>query len=226
MVDLPLLNHPKISDEVYRSLKTRILSSQLAPGQRLDLPQIEQHMGISRTPLKEALNRLAHQGLVEIKPRKGTYVTNPAEDEISESFDVRRVLEVYAVKLAARNMTPPRLRQIRDLVEVLGDLVRGESWSQIYQEYVCTDHALHLLIMEVAGNEKLRETWERVNLHVHMARVRYGTAETQLNWAQEEHEEILRAFDLGDVLALEQAMSHHIDRAKRSLLQDLVRREA
>ena len=224
--DLPVLVRPRISDEVYEALQTMILSRRLAPGEQLSLTHIEQQMGISRTPLKEALNRLAHAGLVKIEPRKGTYVADPTDDEISESFDVRRALEMYAVKLAVRNMTPSRLQQIRELVEALRSMVQGGDKNQILQEFFDLDHDLHLLIVETSGNRRLRETWEQVNLHGYMARVRYGTAGRLIDSTQEEHEEILRAFAAGDASAAEQAMSNHIDRVKRSLLQDLARREA
>lgn len=224
--DLPVLVRPRISDEVYEALQTMILSRRLAPGEQLSLTHIEQQMGISRTPLKEALNRLAHAGLVKIEPRKGTYVADPTDDEISESFDVRRALEMYAVKLAVRNMTPSRLQQIRELVEALRSMVQGGDENQILQEFFDLDHDLHLLIVETSGNRRLRETWEQVNLHGYMARVRYGTAGRLIDSTQEEHEEILRAFAAGDASAAEQAMSNHIDRVKRSLLQDLARREA
>ncbi len=224
--DLPVLVRPKISDEVYDALKVMIVSRRLAPGEQLSLTHIEQQMGISRTPLKEALNRLAHEGLVKIEPRRGTYVADPTDDEISESFDVRRALEMYAVKLAVRNVTPSRLQQIRDLVEALRSLVQEQDENQILEEYFDLDRHLHLLIVETSGNRRLRETWEQVNLHGYMGRVRYGTAETLIDSTQEEHEEILRAFEAGDASAAEQAMSNHIDRVKRSLLQDLARREA
>jgi len=226
VVDLPLLNRPKMSDEVYEALKVMILSHRLAPGQRLNLTQMEQQMGISRTPLKDALGRLAHEGLIKIEPRKGTYVADPTDDEISGSFDVRRVLEVYAVKLAVRNMTPSRLQQIRELVEALRSLVQVQDENQILQEYFDLDRDLHLLIVETSGNRRLRETWEQVNLHGYMARMCYGTAGTLIDSTQEEHEQILRAFETGDASAAEQAMSNHIDRVKRSLLQDLARRES
>lgn len=221
VVDLPVLVRPRISDEVYEALKAMILSRRLAPGQRLNLTQMEQQMGISRTPLKDALHTLAHEGLIKIEPRKGTYVADPTDDEISESFDVRRVLEVYAVKLAARNMTPSRLQQIRELVEALRGLVQVQNENQILQEYFDLDRDLHLLIVETSGNRRLRETWEQVNLHGYMARVRYGIAGTLIDSTQEEHEEILRAFEAGDASAAEQAMSNHIDRVKRSLIREI-----
>ena len=75
-----------INDEVYEILKDKIAERLFLPGQRLDLGKIESQMGISRTPLKDALNRLAAEGMVEIRPRKGTFVSNPSTVKISETF--------------------------------------------------------------------------------------------------------------------------------------------
>lgn len=223
--DLPLLTQPKISDEVYRVLKEKIFSKQYVPGERLNLLELEKRLGISRTPLKDALNRLAGEGLIVIEPRKGTFVTNPTCKEIAEAFDVRRVLEVYAVSLAAGNMTGKHLDRIRALVRDLRKLTDTENWDRIYQKYVLLDHALHQLILEIAGNERLKQCWDQVNTHVQMARIRYGRAEGELAQAQQEHEQFLQACEAGDVSAMQQAISNHIDRAKRSLLQEVEQRQ-
>jgi DNA-binding GntR family transcriptional regulator len=219
--DLPRLTRRNMSDEVYEALKERIISRQFVPGQRLRLVEIERQMGVSRTPVKDALNRLAMQGLVEIRPRKGSFVTDLAPAKIAESFDVRRVLEVYAVELAAQRVTESQLQQLRDIVKELRRLTSVEDWDQIYLEYVALDHELHRLIMEFAANKRLEEIWEQVNVHVQMARARYPRAERELNLAQEEHEQILKAFEAKDIAALQRTMGHHIERAKQSLLRDL-----
>ena len=223
MTDLPRLNPRNISQEVYEILKVRIFSKQFSPGERLRLAEIEKQMNVSRTPLKDALNRLAVEGLVEIKPSRGTFVSDPSPAEIADCFDVRRVLEGYAVELLAERMTEQQLRQLRDMVRELRSFTEVEDWSEIYQEYVAMDHQMHRLIMEFAGNKRLKEVWEQINMHVQMSRARYRRAERELNLAQEEHEELLKAFESRDVGTLQQTMSHHIERAKRSLLQDLSR---
>ena len=118
-------------------------------------------------------------------------------------------------------MTESQLQRLRDRVKELRSLTEVEDWSQIYQEYVALDHELHRLVMEFAGNKPLKEVWEQVNMHVQMARVRYRRAERELNLAQEEHEELLKAFEAREVATLQQVMSHHLERAKQSLLRDL-----
>jgi DNA-binding GntR family transcriptional regulator len=218
---LPDLARPNISDEVYAVLKKRILSRQLALGERLDLSELEEQLGISRTPLKDALNRLALEGLVEIQPRRGTFVVNPTPDEIAESFDVRCVLEVYAAGPALQRVTESQLEQLRDLVKALRRLTEAENWGQIFQEYMPLDYSLHKLILEIAGNGRLLEIWEQVNVHAEMVRIRYGRSSEEAKLTQEEHEEILQAFEARDITALQQLLSHHIKRVKRSIIRDL-----
>jgi DNA-binding GntR family transcriptional regulator len=219
--DLPLLSRPNISDVVYDTLKAKIFSRHFAPGERLNLAELEQQMGVSRTPLKDAVNRLVIEGLIQVEPRKGTFVSNPTPREIAESFDVRRALELYAVKLAAERVSEDQLCQLRDRVEELRRMVDFEDWSRIYQDYVHLDHQLHRLIVEIAGNKRLIDIWEQINLHVHMARIRYGSAENELDVAQQEHESILEALEDRDAATLEQAMFRHLERAKQSVLKDL-----
>ena len=79
---LPRLSRANLSDEVYEALKEGIFRKHFAPGERLDLGKIEREMGVSRTPVKVALNRLAVEGLVEIVPRSGTYVTSPTTSAV------------------------------------------------------------------------------------------------------------------------------------------------
>lgn len=223
---LPDLTRPNISDEVYAALRERILSRQFALGERLNLSQLEEQMGVSRTPLKDALNRLALEGLVEIQPRKGTFVVNPSREEIAESFEVRRVLEVYAVELAIQVISESQLGRMRDLINDLRRLTDIEDWDGIYHEYCNLDYDLHHLILDIAGNQRLKEIWEQVNVHVEMARTRYGKLERERKLTQREHEKILQAFETRDLPTLQQTISYHISRAKQSVLQDLRHREA
>ena len=217
---LPQLSHANINQRVYEILRERILSKHFAPGQRLNVRAISAQLGVSRTPLKDALNRLAAEGLVEIRPRSGTYVTAPSLTDIEQLLDVRRLLEVYAVELAIRRVGEPELAQIRDLVAQLRELVQHDDWRSIYQRHVELDYQLHRLIVCWSGNEQLQKVWEEVNVHVQISRMRYRQASSQLDLAQEEHERILGAFEVRDVAAARQAIDQHIERTKHLLRQD------
>ena len=218
---LPSVARSNISDEVYQILKDRIIRNQFSPGERLDLDQIQSQLGISRTPLMNALTLLSAEGLTEIKPRQGTFVTDPTLTEIVENFDVRRALEMYALSLVVPRLNEADLQQIKGFVEELASLLEVENWETIYPDYVSLDEQLHRCIMHVSGNKRLCELWEQVNVHVQMARFRRLKLATVLGLGQAEHEEMLKAFEERDADRLQQIMGDHIEHAKQLLVEDL-----
>ena len=218
---LPSLARSNISDEVYQILKDRIIRNQFSPGERLNLDEIQTQLGISRTPLMNALTLLSAEGLTEIKPRQGTFVTNPTLVEIAENFDVRRVLEMYALSLAVPRLTEAELQHIKKTVKELESMLEAENWEEIYPDYVSLDEQLHRFIMRVSGNKRLGEIWEQVNVHVQMARFRRLKLATVLGLGQSEHEEMVKVFEERDVDRLQQIMGDHIEHAKQLLLEDL-----
>jgi len=218
---LPDLNRDNISDQTYRALRQGILAGQFASGKRLKLDEIETQMGISRTPLKVALDRLAAEGLVEIVPRRGTYVTIPTRKDIEESFSVRLALETYAVRLVATEIGNDELQWLQDIVRQMRALIEVDDHSHIYKRYAELDHEFHRLIVDSARNDLLSQFWERVSAHARMARVRYRRADRKLDLATREHEGIVRALGEGDREEAQALIAMHIDRAKRSLQQDL-----
>jgi DNA-binding GntR family transcriptional regulator len=154
---LPTIACSKISEQVYDVLKEKVLSRQYAPGERLNLVEMSKQMGISRKPLNAALARLALEGLVNVVPHSGTYVTDPTPRDIEEAFDVRQVLERYAGKLAVQRITDSQLEKMRAVVNALQDLVDVNDWSQVYQRHSELDHGLHRLIVECADNQTAEE---------------------------------------------------------------------
>lgn len=217
---LPHLSHANINEKVYALLRERILSKAFAPGQRLNVREIGSQLGVSRTPLKDALNRLAAEGLIEIRPRSGTYVTAPTLDDIEDLLDVRRVLEERAVELAIQHISPAHLADMRAIVAKLRELVSQPDWGPIYQRHVELDRELHRLIVRSSGNDQLRRVWEQVSVHVQIARMRYRRASSQLDKAQSEHEALLAAFERGDVEAAQHVIRRHIARTGDLLRQD------
>ena len=220
-VSLPRINARKISDTAYEILREKAVSKEFAPGQRLYLDAIEKQLGISRTPLKEALVRLEMEGLIRIVPRSGTYVTDPDPGEIAESFDVRRVLEVHAIELAAQKASEEDMRALRMMVQELGDLTAEEDRDAIYPRYLTVDHQFHKRIVDLSGNRRLCQVCERENVHAQMARIRYMSSEQELDVAQEEHERIMAALEARDVEAAKSEMDAHLRRATQSLLADM-----
>jgi DNA-binding GntR family transcriptional regulator len=219
--ELPRLARVSMSDQAYEVLKESIFSRRFAAGERLDLSMIEQQMGISRTPLREAITRLAFEGLIEIVPHSGTFVTRPSRQNIAEKFGVRLALEVYAIGVAAKRITDEQMEQLDDLVRQMRGLADIQDRSKIYGRYTELDRAFHRLIMEGAGNTQLMQLWEQVNVHVQMARIRYRRTDRDMDVSMAQHEAIARAMPERDPTVLRKLMSYHIERAKNALLRDL-----
>lgn len=222
--DLPVLSRLRVSDKVYQVLRERILNHHWAFGQRLDLQRIEESMGISRTPLKEALSRLEMEGLVQIEPRRGTFVTTPTCEEVGESFDVRGVLDTYAAELAVPRVTSEQLNELRRVVGDLEELVDDQDWDQIYQEYLWLDNKLHGMLVDIAGNSRLKETWIHVNLYSHMASVHYGRTRSDVDVSLTQHREMLRLLEAKDAEGLKRIASDHVLRSKNWLLHEIAKR--
>ena len=221
---LPELTRRNLSEEVYDVLRRGILSKHFAPGERLRLDEIERQLGVSRTPLKVALDRLATEGLVDVKPRRGTYVTQNTPEDTAEAFGVRRVLEVYACELIVERMGKADLSRIRELHEKLKQLAEaGESGGDTFYECIDLDHQFHEELMSQAGSARLKDAWQDVNVHVQMARARSRDAVRLFTTSVEEHERILEAFLASDGDAAKAAMDAHLRRAQGMLLEEMSR---
>jgi DNA-binding GntR family transcriptional regulator len=221
-LSLPRIDTPKISELAYEILHEKIVSKEFAPGERLDLKTIEAQLDISRTPLKEALNRLAAEGLVEVVARSGTYVTDPSADEIGESFDVRRALELHAVEVAIERASDEDIHRLREIIQTLDSLAAEQDRDAIYPQYLNVDHRFHSELVNLAGNQRLTEAHTRENLHAQMARIRYRSSERELHVAQAEHERIIDALEARNADAVMAELDAHLRRAKRSLLTDMM----
>ena len=218
---LPRIPKARLNDSVYDVIRENILSQVFAPGQRLILEELAQQLGVSMTPLKDALNRLAVEGLIEIVPRRGTYVTGLNRAEIAETFEVRCALEVMAVQKFLERASERELQEIAAMVDQLDELAKATDKSAIYQNYVSIDHAMHHRIVELSKNQRLLAAHEREHTHTFMARARYGTFEESLDQAQNEHRALLDAILARNVPQAQAILTEHIQRAKNSLLGEI-----
>lgn len=218
---LPRINTPAIRDSAYEILREKILCKEFGPGQRLDLDAIEAQLGISRTPLREALHRLASERLVEIVPRSGTFVTVLSPEDIAESYEVRRAIELYAVERAAPHVTDQQLQECRVPLLDLASLGATPDVETTYPRYLSADYDFHRRIVALANNRRLSRAYERENTHAQLARVHYRQPMRDLDVTQQEHEAIMAALGRRDAAAARAAMEAHLIRAKAAILADM-----
>lgn len=221
IVQLPPLKHQNMTDAVYATLREAILSRRFAPGQRINVDELRQQLGVSRTPLKDGLNRLALQGLVRVAPRYGTFVSELRADEMAEISDVRLVIELHAVELGVPRVSPQQLKRMREHVEAMKATVTPQDNCTDHMAFVGSDHGFHQVILEAAGNRKLMEVYENLNVHIQVARVYYMSTHKRAQQVCDEHEAILRAYEARDVAAAKAAMTTHLETARRATLERL-----
>lgn len=211
-----------INDQIYDFLKDKILTQEYAPGERLHIDQLKEKLGVSSTPIKDALNKLAGEGLVESVPRRGVFVTKPSKREMKESFDVRLMMETYAIGCALKRKIQ------RKEIDVLKKLLR-ESEENVknnnYKRFMEKDRDFHYLLVKISNNRKLCEFYRQLNIHMQIARSYYVRNYKRLQETQKEHEKILNVLEKQDPDLTRKYLSVHITSVKRSVMRKEGRKE-
>lgn len=143
---------PRQSD-VYESLRTRILSGAHPPGNHLPEESLSESLGVSRTPVRAALRRLAEEGLVTVEPRRGAFVAEFTRADIDEVFDLRRMLERRAASRAATHRTDDQLAQLERLVEEMAELSAGTSETRL-DDLHHNNRDFHELVLTAASSPR------------------------------------------------------------------------
>lgn len=212
----PISRRP-LHEETVERLRDLIVQGRLAPGARLNERVLCAQLGISRTPLREALKLLAQEGLVELLPNRGAMVSRIDPERLAATLQVMGALEALAGELACRYATPSRLARIRVLHEkMLAMHARGDLAA-----YFRYNQAIHLEIVEASRNEPLANTYRQLNANVRRARFMANLSKERWDEAVREHEEILAALEARDVPKLKQLLEDHLTHKLAAVLQTI-----
>lgn len=207
----PLSGRGSLVDQVRDSIHAAITSGRLDPGERLREIPLSKHFDVSTTPVREALRRLAGEGLVQVLPRRGAVVVALDEVVVSDLYDLRLVLELEAVRAAAG-------RSELDLAPVyalLGELERlVDAGERAFGE---VDVQFHRAIDELGGNRELALAAEGVHRRIQAVRVR-AAVPGRLRIAQDQHAEIVEALRKRDANRAQEAVREHLLSAKDNVL--------
>ncbi|HOU32650.1 MAG TPA: GntR family transcriptional regulator [Synergistaceae bacterium] len=202
-------NFPLSVDEVHRELLRKFITGQLGPGERLPEIALAAQLGVSRTPVREALRRLAGEGLVVLVPNGGARVVSPTPQELEETFEVRCEMECLAARRAAKRITPAQLCLMEEQAEEEDRLIR--DWD--VEAYVRTNTRFHLIMAEASGNSVLGEYLENIlaRTFAYMVFVQSFLASDR-NPSVGEHRAIVEALRARDPDGAEGLIRHHLSR--------------
>lgn len=210
---MPTSQRLPLSDGVYESVKGLIMDHTVAPGDRVNIDALARQLGVSPTPVREALARLESDGLVRKRPLAG-YTTTPllTRAEFDELFEMRLLLETATAERAAKGAVDPaeldRLRAEADLP----DQAAGATGYAGFAAFTTQDARFHNLVAERAGNRLLHDAVVRLHSHLHLHRLDFPTAHYGVSAI--EHHRIVDAIGAGDPAAARTAMRQHVTRAR------------
>lgn len=206
-----------LHEEVIDQLRDRIVQGDLAPGARLNERILCEQLGISRTPLREAIKMLATEGLVELMPNRGAIVTPLKAANIADTLAVMGTLESLAGELACTNASEAEIAEIRALhFEMLAHHARGDLAG-----YFKFNQLIHLKIIEASGNPVLANTYRQLNANVRRARYMANLSQERWDAAVREHEEILGALASRDAARLKRLLAEHLAHKVASVMAAL-----
>lgn len=213
-----------LGEKVYAILKEAITSGRFPPGSWLPEDRLTKALGASRTPVREAINRLQGDGLVEILPRKGARIPEFSHEALEELFEAREIIETAFLVRAGRAISESELLEIKAGLEkaeqAMEEAAEEDEWKHRRQEYLRLDRAFHDRLIEATGNRHWIGIYQglrdRIEIHAHHISETYPR---NFKWAVEEHYNIIDALLAKDYTAAKLYMRQHIQnfRLRRSI---------
>ena len=211
-----------LRDVVFNTLRQAILKGELKPGERLMEIQLANKLGVSRTPVREAIRKLELEGLVLMIPRKGAEVAEITRQDMEDVLEVRTALEELAVKDACDHITDAQLSELKKASnEFKKALLEGKDLV------TCADADMHFhdVILSATNNRRLIQMLNNLSEQMYRYRMEYLKDERTHKTLIEEHDAIRRALKKHDKVKAGAAIRAHIDNQKRSILESLTEKE-
>jgi DNA-binding GntR family transcriptional regulator len=213
-VDMPRLKRPApLREGVYETLLELIIMRVLQPGQHLVESELAARLGISRQPVREALQRLSTEGWVDLRPAHGAFVHDPTEAEADQLLAVRALLEAEAARLAAANVTPDAIARLREICVGGKKALAADDVGAV----VAANASLHAAIVELAGNKVLAELAAQVGRRVRWYYTPVARQRGPESW--KEHAALIDALAEHDGERAAKIMREHTEQTRRSYHQ-------
>ena len=218
LTKLNLDNYKPLRDVVFENLRKAILEGQLKPGQRLMEVQLAEQLGVSRTPVREAIRKLELEGLVVMLPRKGAYVANMSLKDIVDVLEVRASLEGLSASLAAERMHEDDIKKLEKIVQDFKEHASSGDVEQLLK----MDVEFHECIFKAANNKRLHQLINSLWEQVYRFRVTYISDYDSSLSIVEEHNKILDAIEKGDCELAKKYATDHIINAEHFMIDKAI----
>ena len=206
-----------LRDVVFNTLRQAILTGELKPGERLMEIHLANRLGVSRTPIREAIRKLELEGLVIMVPRKGAEVAQITEKNMRDVLEVRKALEELAVELACQRMTSDQVSELHTACENFKIAVQTHKITKITE----ADVSFHDIIFNSTNNQRLIQMINNLGEQMYRYRLEYIKEEKHHEKLIKEHEDILQAIEEKNVGSAIEAVTVHIDNQEEGIIRTL-----
>ncbi len=206
-----------LRDVVFNTLRQAILTGELKPGERLMEIHLADKLGVSRTPIREAIRKLELEGLVTMIPRRGAEVAQITEKSMNDVLEVRRALDALCVELACERITEEGLAALKAACEHFEAAIKTKDVKVIAQ----ADVALHDIIVQATGNQRLIQLVNNLAEQMYRYRFEYIKDTSQHTTLVEEHRIIYESILKKDKKTAAQAAKTHIDNQEKAIIRQI-----
>jgi DNA-binding GntR family transcriptional regulator len=203
---LKVIEKKTLHEEIANNLKELIMSGELQEGDKIKEDELCSSMGISKTPLREALRVLSVEGLIKLVPNRGSFVSTPTFEEIREMFDVMSVLEGICARAAVKKMSAKDLATL----EKLHDKLEKNFKRRAQREYIRINNQFHAFVQELAGNRTLNQIVNGLRQKILLYRYQSLNLPERFEQSIQEHRDLIKAFRKKDSKKVETLMRRHL----------------
>ena len=216
MLNFDVQNHRPLREIVYEQLKRQILTGRITPGTRMMEVELADEMGVSRTPVREAIRKLEKEGLVTIEPRRGANASDISVKDMVDTLEVREDLEGLAAALAAERMTEEQIDELVKITEGYSEAILNSDTEKI----IHYDEKFHKHIVSCSGNKTLIQLSEIVQELALRFRYIYYDDFSRYENMPVEHRQIIAAITGGDADTARMSADSHVKKLKEFVIRE------
>jgi len=215
MIPVKLDNYKPLREIVFEHLREAIIGGNLRPGERLMEMQLAEEMGVSRTPVREAIRKLELEGLVIMVPRRGAYVSDLSIKDVAETYEIRAALEALAAGLAAERITADESEELERILVSIGQCIANNDLERSIE----LDEQFHGVLYRASKNERLVQIINNLREQIQRFRATSLGTPGRLEAVFSEHTKIAEAISERNAALAERLAMEHIENAENALLE-------
>ncbi len=206
------LNKESLADQISKELQERIVNVEIEQGEKINVTALEEEFGVSRAPVREALQRLVDKGLVEVKPRVGYFAIDLSAKQIKDLCELRKLLETYSLKESIDHVDESNVNYL--LQKSIELQKNDQPHDKLRKKFDETDEQLHKAIIDNSQNEFLKDFTERIHNLIALTRHLNERIEEAIN----EHIYILKAMQENDKQKATEALNNHLENVEKEII--------